>query len=145
MYLAGVSVRRVEDISEALLGSRVSASTISELNQKAYVHIKEWRNRPLSSKYPYVYVYGIYLKRNWGGEFENVSILVAIGVDNDGYREDIGVAEGMKVDKESWKNFQTNISAVQCVFYRNAFSAVPRNRLREVTRMLKAIHAQESK
>lgn len=86
MYLAGVSVRRVEDISEALWGSRVSASTISVLNQKAYVHIEEWRNRRLSGKYPYVYVDGIYLKRNWGGEFENVSILVAIGVDEDGYR-----------------------------------------------------------
>ena len=66
-------------------GSRVSASTISDLNQKAYVHIEEWRNRKLSGKYPYVYVDGIYLKRNWGGEFENVSILVAIGVDEDGY------------------------------------------------------------
>ena len=41
MYLAGVSVRRAEDISEALWGSRVSDSTISDLNQKAYVHIEE--------------------------------------------------------------------------------------------------------
>ena len=48
MYLAGVSVRRVEDISEALWDSRVSASTISDLNQSAYVHIEEWRQRPLS-------------------------------------------------------------------------------------------------
>ncbi len=68
MYLAGVSVRRVEDISEALWGSRVSASTISDLNQKAYVYIEEWRQRKLSGKYPYIYVDGIYLKRNWGGE-----------------------------------------------------------------------------
>lgn len=47
MYLAGVSVRRVEDITEALWGSKVSASTISELNKKAYVNIEAWRNRPL--------------------------------------------------------------------------------------------------
>ena len=39
MYLAGVSVRRVEDITEALWGSKVSPATISELNKKAYVHI----------------------------------------------------------------------------------------------------------
>ena len=45
MYLAGVSVRRVEDITEALWGSKVSPSTISELNKKAYVHIEDWRNR----------------------------------------------------------------------------------------------------
>ena len=36
MYLAGVSVRRVEDITEALWGTRVKPSTVSELNQKIY-------------------------------------------------------------------------------------------------------------
>ena len=97
MYLAGVSVRRVEDITEALWGSKVSPSTISELNKKAYVHIEDWRNRPLQGgRYPYVYVDGIYLRRNWGGEFENVAILVAIAVNEDGYREVLGAAEGMK-------------------------------------------------
>ena len=47
MYLAGVSVRRVENITEALWGSKVPPSTISELNKKAYVLIEDWRNRPL--------------------------------------------------------------------------------------------------
>ena len=106
MYLAGVSVRRVEDITEALWGTKVSPSTISELNKKAYVHIEDWRNRPLQGgKYPYVYVDGIYLRRNWGGEYENVAILVAIAVNEDGYREVLGAAEGMKEDKASWVSF----------------------------------------
>ena len=48
MYLAGVSTRRVEDVTELLWGSRVSASTLSELNKKAYDRIEAWRNRPLS-------------------------------------------------------------------------------------------------
>ena len=66
IYLAGVSVRRVEDITEALWGSKVSPATISELNKKAYIHIEDWRNRPLrGGRYPYVYVDGIYLRRNW--------------------------------------------------------------------------------
>ena len=43
MYLASVSVRRVEDITEALWGNKVSPSTISEPNKKAYVHIEDWR------------------------------------------------------------------------------------------------------
>lgn len=106
MYLAGVSVRRVEDITEALWGTKVSAATISELNKKAYVHIEDWRNRPLQGgKYPYVYVDGIYLRRNWGGEYENVAVLVAIAVNEDGYREVLGAAEGMKEDKASWQSF----------------------------------------
>lgn len=89
MYLAGVSVRRVEDITEALWGCKVSSSTISELNKKAYEYIEQWRNRLLEGgKYPYVYVGGIYLKRNWGGEYENV----AIAVNENGYREVLGAA-----------------------------------------------------
>ena len=72
---------RVEDITEALWGSKVSPATISELNKKAYVHIEDWRNRPLQGgRYPYVYVDGIYLRRNWGGEYENVAVLVANAV-----------------------------------------------------------------
>jgi len=105
MYLAGVSVRRVEDITEALWGTKVSAGTVSQLNKKAYGHIETWRNRPLQGKYPYVYVDGIYLKRNWGGEYENVAILVALAVNEDGHREVIGAAEGMKEDKASWQEF----------------------------------------
>ena len=179
MYLAGVSVRRVEDITEALWGSKVSASTISELNKKAYVNIEAWRNRPLQGgKYPYVYyVDGIYLKRNWGGEYENVAVLVAIAVNEDGYREVLGAAEGMKEDKASWVSFFQwlrgrglegvklivgdkclgMLEAVgevfpeakyqRCVvhFYRSVFSVVPKSKVKNVAKMLKAIHAQESK
>ena len=95
MYLAGVSVRRVEDITEALWGSRVSPSTISKLNKKAYAHIEDWRKRPLQGgHYPYVYVDGIYLRRNWGGEYENMAILVAIAVNEDGYREVLALPRG---------------------------------------------------
>ena len=178
MYLAGVSVRRVEDITEALWGSKVSPATISELNKKAYVHIEDWRNRPLQGgRYPYVYVDGIYLRRNWGGEYENVAILVAIAVNEDGFREVLGAAEGMKEDKASWVSFfqwlrGRDLGGVRLIvgdkcmgmleavgevfpdakyqrctvhFYRNVFSVVPKSKVKIVAKMLKAIHAQESK
>ena len=178
MYLAGVSVRRVEDITEALWGSKVSPATISELNKKAYVHIEDWRNRPLQGgRYPYVYVDGIYLRRNWGGEYENVAVLVAIAVNEDGFREVLGAAEGMKEDKASWVSFfqwlrGRGLDGVKLVvgdkcmgmleavgevfpdakyqrctvhFYRNVFSVVPKSKVKIVAKMLKAIHAQESK
>ena len=105
MYLAGVSVRRVEDITEALWGSRVSPSTISDLNQKIFERVEEWRNRPLEPKSPYIFVDGIWLKRSWGGEVQNVSVLVAIGVSTSGFREILGVAEGSREDAESWRQF----------------------------------------
>jgi putative transposase len=105
MYLAGVSVRRVEDITEALWGQRVSPSTVSELNQKIYATIEEWRQRPIEGEYAYVYLDGIWLKRSWGGEVRKIAVLVAVGVRSDGYREILGVAEGTKEDLESWRTF----------------------------------------
>lgn len=105
MYLAGVSVRRVEDITQALWGMRVSAGTVSDLNAKMYERIESWRNEPIKGEYPYLYLDGICLKRTWGGEVRNVSVLVAVGVGTDGYRDILGVVEGAKEDKESWASF----------------------------------------
>jgi putative transposase len=105
MYLAGVSVRRVEDVTEALWGTRVSAGTVSELNKKVYGRIEQWRNRPIEGDYPYVYMDGISLKRSWGGEVRNVAVLVAIGVARDGFRDVLGICEGEKEDKEGWSGF----------------------------------------
>ncbi len=105
MYLAGVSVRRVEDITEALWGTKVSSGTISNLHQKVYEKIEAWRNRPIEEVVPYVYLDGIVLKRSWAGEVSNVSVLVAIGVNRDGYRRILGICEGAKEDKAGWSNF----------------------------------------
>jgi transposase-like protein len=105
MYVAGVSVRRVEDITEALWGTRVSPSTVSDLNKKIYGTIEAWRNRPIEGEHPYVYLDGIVLKRSWAGEVRNVSLLVAIGVNGEGYREILGICEGAKEDKAGWSAF----------------------------------------
>ena len=105
MYLAGVSVRRVEDITEALWGTRVSPATVSRLNAQIYEDIEKWLKKPIECKHPYVYLDGLWLKRTWGSEMENVSILVAMGVDEDGFRRVLAVREGAKEDKESWLLF----------------------------------------
>ena len=177
MYLAGVSVRRVEDITEALWGTRVSSGTVSRLNQKIYRHIEAWRNRAIEGEFPYLFLDGVVLKRSWAGEVRNVSVLVAIGVGTDGHRQILGVAEGQKEDLEGWRGFlrhlkERGLAGVQliisdaciglveaavelfpeaqwqrCVvhFYRNVFSNVPKGKVADVARMLKAIHAQEDR
>jgi transposase-like protein len=177
MYLAGVSVRRVEDITEALWGTRVSPGTVSRLNQKIYGQLKAWRNRPITGTHPYVYLDGVVLKRSWAGEVRNVSLLVAIGVSAEGFREILGISEGAKEDRKGWSGFlahlkQRGLAGVElivsdaclglvesaaehfpearwqrCVvhWYRNIFSHVPREKVREVAAMLKAIHAQEDR
>ena len=105
MYLAGVSTRQVDDISQLLWGDRMPSQTLSDKLKKVYGDIDSWRTRPLESEYPYVFMDGVWHKRSWGGHVENVSVLVAIGVDPEGHREVIGVAEGMKEDGDSWEQF----------------------------------------
>ena len=41
MYLAGVSTRRIEDVSEILWGASVSAATVSNLNEKAFEAVEQ--------------------------------------------------------------------------------------------------------
>ena len=106
-----------------------------------------------------------------------MAILIAIAVNEDGYREVLGAAEGMKEDKASWVSFfqwlksrgldgvkliigDKSLGMLEAVgevfpeakyqrctvhFYRNVFSVVPRSKVKLVAKMLKAIHAQESK
>lgn len=87
MYLAGVSTRQVEDITEILWNAKLSAGTMSRLNGKVYEQIEIWRQRSLSGRYPYVYLDGLYLKRNWSGEYGNIAVLVAMAVNERGERE----------------------------------------------------------
>ncbi len=67
MYLAGVSVRSVEDITEVLWGAKVGSGTVSELNWKMYGKIESWRMRPIGGDHPYVFIDSVYLKRYRGG------------------------------------------------------------------------------
>ena len=98
-------MRRVEDVTEALWGTRVSSGTVSRLNQRIDEQIDAWRPRPITGSYPYVYLDGVSLKRSWGGEVRNVSVRIAIGVGADGYRHILGVAEGEKEDLDGWRGF----------------------------------------
>ena len=105
MCLAGVSTRRVDDISRLLRGERMPSQTLSDKLKKIYKEIDEWRKRPLESEYPYVFVDGVWRKRSWGGHVENVGVLVAIGVSTEGRREVIAVDEGMREDAAGRERF----------------------------------------
>jgi putative transposase len=79
--------------------------------KKIYAQIEAWRNKPIEGKHPYLYLDGIVLKRTWAGEVRNVSLLVAISVNAEGYREILGIVEGAKEDKAGWSGFLTHLKA----------------------------------
>ena len=100
MYPAGVGTRRVDDIGSAAVGR---ADALADALRQAREGVRPDRRMAqpaawgASTRTCSWTVCGD--RRSWGGSVENVSVLVAIGVDDTGHREVIGVAEGMKEDK----------------------------------------------
>ena len=79
------------------------------MNQKIYKQIEEWRQQPLVGEFPYVFLDGLWLKRSWGGEVKNVSVPVAIGVAQTGYRQILAVTE------TSAQNIVQRLPALTCL------------------------------
>jgi len=109
MYLAGVSARRIGDTTKDLRCTKVSAGVVSKLNQELYDKIYTWRSRSIEGTFPCILLGGIVLKRTWVDEIRNVSILVAFGVDGDGYREILEAQQGAKEDKAGWGSFVASL------------------------------------
>jgi transposase-like protein len=109
MYLQGISTRKVDDITTELCGVHVSSGRMSRLNHKVYDKLKAWRQRPLERHYPYLYLDGTVIKGRWSGHVEPISILVAVGVTEAGYREVLAVTAGSSEDGDSWLALLRNL------------------------------------
>ena len=189
MHLAGVSVRRVEDITEARCSTRVSPGTVSNLNKKIYAKIDTWRHRKIEGDHPYFFLDGIVMKRSLGrrgaqgtasgsyrrdprgleresrhrGGPEGGQIrLVGLSPPSGGSRA-FGRAADCVVRRayaahwghgpispcrglvNSVAEFLPDARWQRCVvhFHRNVFSLLTAGKVRDVAKMLKAIHAQE--
>jgi transposase-like protein len=100
----------VGDIAEALAGEGISAATISRLNGRLSERLQEWRERPLSGTHRYLYLDGISLTVRWGGASERLSVLVAIGVTQEGFREVLACGAGFRESEESWRGLLRNLT-----------------------------------
>lgn len=101
-YLKGVSTRKVEAIVSEL-GIELSHTTVSNLSYELDELITEFRTSPLRGYYPYLYVDAVYLKVFNGSRFVSQAVIIAIGVNEDGYREilDIDI-----MDEESYATYK---------------------------------------
>ena len=110
MYLAELSLRAVEDVSKKLWGSRISLSSISDLIKQISGNIDDWNKRDLSGKYyPYVFLDEIYLRRNWLQDIEEITILIAVGIDEDGFRTALGAVIGKIENPRKWLDFLSDL------------------------------------
>jgi len=85
-YLKGVSTRKVESIVSEL-GIELSHATVSNLSYELDELVTEFRTSPLRRYYPYLYADALYLKVFDGARFVSKAVMIAIGVNEEGYRE----------------------------------------------------------
>jgi putative transposase len=104
MYVHGVSTRKVSAITEQLCGFEISTSTVSKLTAELDPLFKEWRERPLG-KYTYVYLDARYEKVRHGGLIVDEAVFTAIGVNDDGRREVLGISVSRSEAEVHWRQF----------------------------------------
>lgn len=101
-YVNGVSQRNAGELTDALLGERVSKSTVSRVASQLDAQVDALQRAPLTGAYPYLYLDATFVDARWARTVENVSALVAYGVGADGHRQLLGVTLGVEESEASW-------------------------------------------
>jgi transposase-like protein len=105
MVIQGVSTRKVKKVTEELCGLNFSKSQVSEISKGLDQEIQTWLNRPLKDKYPYVYVDARYEKVRRDHSVESNAVLIALGVNQYGKRDILGMDVCNGENETNWGDF----------------------------------------
>jgi len=105
MYVQGVSTRKVRRIVEKLCGTAVSSSTVSALVKQLDEEISSFRERRLQGSYPYITVDARYEKVRVNSRVVNLGVLIAKGINQDGYQELLDLELVRSETEDYWKEF----------------------------------------
>ena len=106
MYVQGVSTRKVSKVIENLCGKTYSKSFVSSLTKQLDEEVEAWRNSDLSKvKYPYLLTDVIYIKVRENHKVVSKACHIAIGINEEGKREIIGLKLSDTESLSTWNNF----------------------------------------
>ena len=104
-YVSGVSTRKVEKLIEAMGAKGMSKSEVSRMAQSLDVEVAAFRVRPLQGPFRYIYLDAMYPKVREGLQVLGLAVLVAIGVNQDGRKEVLGIDVADGEMESCWKAF----------------------------------------
>lgn len=119
-YVKGVSTRDMRQVTEALMGEGVGRSTVSRVTERLAQSVEDLRTARITDPVPYLYLDATFIKARWARAVEEVSILVAYGVNHDGNRHLLAVTLGSQESETSWTELleglvERGLSGVQLV------------------------------
>lgn len=109
MYGKGMSQRDISDHIEDIYGIPLSAQTISRMTDKIMPLIEEWQNRPLSPLYYFVFMDAIHYKVKVNNRIVSKAAYVVVGIDEDGYKDVLGVWIGENETSKFWLKVLTDL------------------------------------
>jgi len=109
LYARGSSLGQIRDFMEEMYGVEISPATISRVTDKVLPQIEEWRNRPLESVYPFVFMDAIHYKVREDGRVVTKAIYCVIGVNQEGFRDLLGLYIGAAESAKFWMQVLTDL------------------------------------
>jgi transposase-like protein len=119
MYVQGVSTRKVAAITEQLCGVSISSAQVSRATAELDTAFAAWRERPLG-RCPYVYLDARYEKVRQDGQVRDAAVLIALGVQENGKRQILGVSVSLGEQEVHWRTFlqslvQRGLSGIELI------------------------------
>lgn len=105
MVVQGVSTRNVQKVTEELCGESFSKSTVSEICKELDIPIKQFKERLLPERYPFIIADAIYLKIREDHRIKSKALYIAIGINNTGRKEILGFDIFDSEKNITWKSF----------------------------------------
>ena len=109
LYARGSSLGDIRDFMEEMYGVEISPATISRVTDKVLPQIEEWRNRPLESVYPFVFMDAIHYKVREEGRVMTKAVYCVLGVNQEGYRDLLGLYIGAAESAKFWMQVLTDL------------------------------------
>jgi putative transposase len=109
LYARGASYGDIRDHLSEMYDLEVSPATISRVTDKILPLIQEWRNRPLEAVYPFVWLDAIHYKVRHEGRVVTRAVYCIIGLNQDGYKELLGMYVGENEGAKFWLQVLTDL------------------------------------
>ena len=107
-YVQGVSTRRMKEVTEQLCGTEISSTQVSRLSRVLDEEVEKFRMRTLG-KYRYLYLDAQYEKVRYEGSVRSLAVLKAVGINEEGVREVLGVSCSLSEAEVHWREFLENL------------------------------------
>jgi putative transposase len=109
MYARGMSTRDIQAHLEEIYGVEVSPALISEVTDAVVEEVRAWQHRPLDPIYMIVYLDALIVKMRHEGRVENRAVFVALGVNQEGAKEVLGLWTSATEGSKLWLQILTEI------------------------------------